>query len=800
MGNLVTIGDAVLHEKGTKPASRYDLGLGVLNDMIDCFVEETLNGSYELTMTYPNNGKLYQELKVERVIRADNGPLYPNQLFIIYDVSKPTKDGKVTVKAEHYSYKLNLTQVKPGVSGSGTPGTLLKLLSDNLVDQASDWQLSSDISNQYKVDWDFTKFDNARQILGGKEGSLLSVVGTGEFVFDNNNVRLRQHRGNDSGIAIAYGVNLVDLTQEELIQDTWTSIYPYAKIDKSQVYEDPDDLDNERTKVLTLNEPYYLDSDNTKKFAQRRIQSVDISQQLSDYIDREHPSDPDYEDDDTYEPTQGDLKQVALDYMKNNKFGIPQVNLTLSFVDLSQTLEFNNGNAGGMVRDLGDTVHVIFQKLNLATEARVTRTKWNVRLKRFEEIELGDTKGSLTDSFKESEQTVQKEIKPKVDWLTEAVNKATDIINSPGVGHIKMWPSISNPQEMLIMDTDNVNTATKVWRWNMGGLGYSKNGYKGPFELAMTQDGSIVADFITTGVLKAIQIYGVDIQGSTITGNEINGNTIKGNDIQGNTITGGTIHGTSIDAVTMTASDFTSGHIKGTNIEGGTITGNQITGGTINGTDITGTSIHGGAIDGTTIKGGTITGSTINGGAYVGSKYISLYAPYDEPTLGGTSGSIFARATPADGGGQATMSGKYGFSTDQGVQTNWVRSWGAVYIGERNARFGKSTTMPVWTDNLGRYLYTSGSLGDRTIAYKEQVDDIQNQLFKIQDQVGSVQNIANNATTIANGLSGSIGSAGDRMDSLQGQITSLQHTVENNAKTLNNLIWALKQGGYIKDA
>lgn len=53
------------------------------------------------------------------------------------------------------------------------------------------------------------------------------------------------------------------------------------------------------------------------------------------------------------------------------------------------------------------------------------------------------------------------------------------------------------------MNTDNINTATKVWRWNLNGLGYSKKGINGPYELAVTQDGNIVADFITTGQLNA---------------------------------------------------------------------------------------------------------------------------------------------------------------------------------------------------------------------------------------------------------------------------------------------------------
>ena len=42
-----------------------------------------------------------------------------------------------------------------------------------------------------------------------------------------------------------------------------------------------------------------------------------------------------------------------------------------------------------------------------------------------------------------------------------------------------------------------------MWRWNVGGLGFSSNGYNGPYETAITADGRIVADFITSGTLVA---------------------------------------------------------------------------------------------------------------------------------------------------------------------------------------------------------------------------------------------------------------------------------------------------------
>ncbi|MBU5584548.1 hypothetical protein KQJ29_33765, partial [Enterococcus sp. S181_ASV_20] len=88
-------------------------------------------------------------------------------------------------------------------------------------------------------------------------------------------------------------------------------------------------------------------------------------------------------------------------------------------------------------------------------------------------------------------------------------------------GHVVIYPSLADPQEILIMDTMDINTAKKIWRWNAGGLGFSSTGYNGTYGLAMTNNGAIVADLITTGTLQAINIIGVSIKGSTIDGLDI---------------------------------------------------------------------------------------------------------------------------------------------------------------------------------------------------------------------------------------------------------------------------------------
>ena len=57
--------------------------------------------------------------------------------------------------------------------------------------------------------------------------------------------------------------------------------------------------------------------------------------------------------------------------------------------------------------------------------------------------------------------------------------------------------------ELLFMDTDDETTASQVIRINKNGIGFSTTGINGPYTNAWTIDGSLNADFITSGTLDA---------------------------------------------------------------------------------------------------------------------------------------------------------------------------------------------------------------------------------------------------------------------------------------------------------
>lgn len=99
--------------------------------------------------------------------------------------------------------------------------------------------------------------------------------------------------------------------------------------------------------------------------------------------------------------------------------------------------------------------------------------------------------------------------------MEQSIERATSIITGNSGGYIILHDSNNDgePDELLIMDTPDIDTAVKVWRFNNAGLGYSSTGYDGTYGLAMTMDGQIVADYITTGTMSADRIKTGILQG-----------------------------------------------------------------------------------------------------------------------------------------------------------------------------------------------------------------------------------------------------------------------------------------------
>lgn len=351
-------------------------GLGVLSDAVQCDVTEELNGVFELFMAYPSNGRLLNDLRNNRIIYADASRELGMQPFRIYSINK-LMNGFVNVYARHISYDLGGIQL-PFMFAANSRDGLGKIKEYSTTNNPFEFisLLSEDQSKELAT----SAPKSARAFLMGNKESILSTYG-GEFLFDKYKVQHAGRRGSDKGYRVRYGVNLIDLNQEESIENTYTGIFPYYKSETlyMDLTEDFDPSSVSVDKKLLSRKIRFADGN----FENQKIATVD----LSSYFE----SDPSY----------NEFSSVVDLYMEENKIGIPSVSLDLRYVELNSLPEYSNIPTPESVA-LGDTIHVDYVKLGVSATARVNTIIYDSLTHKNKRVSLGDVKNNVTDSIVKS--------------------------------------------------------------------------------------------------------------------------------------------------------------------------------------------------------------------------------------------------------------------------------------------------------------------------------------------------------------------------------------------------------------
>ena len=501
-------------------------GLGRLTDASDCKVIEERNGSYELEMGYPMTGIHFKELVNGNIIYAkpsQNGKL---QLFRIYRIERKVGN-TCKIYARHISYQLSFIPVTKFSAAS------CKSALNGLKTHATEncpFNFSTDVvtAGTFIVD----KPDSLRGLLGGQEGSILDNW-NGEYEWDNYNVIFHSSRGSDKGVQIVYGKNLIDLTQEENIENTVTGIYPYWQSNGNQttdghtlyskttaewnaetdlvpnqddvyVYTDYKRVDaSDGTYTYT---PGYKVGDGETKLADLEFLSEDDDRLLTaiTYIELDEKivySDKasnfpfkrsvvkDFTQVFQNAPSQEQLREYTKQFIKENNIGIPTVSLSVKFINLFETPEYNDIAALQTV-SLCDTVTVVFEKLGISTKSKVIKTTYDVLRERYEEVDIGEPKATLSSTI--SDQMTQISYMPTNADMQKGIERATGVLNSGMRGHVVIN---RDPQgyanEVLFLDNENIMSAKNVLRINMNGIGFSSTGYLGPYFQSWTNDGHL---------------------------------------------------------------------------------------------------------------------------------------------------------------------------------------------------------------------------------------------------------------------------------------------------------------------
>jgi phage minor structural protein len=439
-------------------------GLGIMADTISVMVTEELNGVCELKIKYDASGSLFNIIDYELIIKVKSNDTQEPQLFRIYDYEKDQESDSIAIYAQHITYDLAGNFIESLEVENQSAIYAMEQIEENLA-YPTQFNFTSDKENLSST---ALKKLNPLQAIAGVEGSLLDVWG-GEIERDNFNISLKSRRGNDNGVKISWRKNLTGLNAKFNIEGVITGIYPFKKLeDGTEVY---------------LPEKYVYSSE-ANKYQYKRIISVDFA------------SDETVTSVDT-------LRTAAEKYFDTGDKDKAKVSMTVKFEPLWQTEEYK-GVANLERVGLGDTVLVDNERLNITATAKVIKIEFNVITEKNESVEIGDVKAKYTSAVNNSINTAVKDaVKefPTKSFLSNAIDSATSKITGNSGGNILLYPK-DHPQELFIMDTEDVNTAVHVWRFNLSGLGYSSNGVNGPFEVAITADGHIVAKFVDTGELN----------------------------------------------------------------------------------------------------------------------------------------------------------------------------------------------------------------------------------------------------------------------------------------------------------
>lgn len=462
-------------------------GLGALPDAASCTVTEERNGGYEVEMEYPLTGSHFHDIQKRRILYVKPNPYDDPQPFRIYSITKPI-NGIVTVHAAHLSYDTSGSIVKLFPADAGSASAAMSYLKNFSV-PSTPFTFFTNVGKSGTMS--VPKPSSIRSLLGGSDGSILDTFG-GEYLFDKWNISLLESRGSNRGVTIRYGKNMTDLEQEENDTDFYTGVYPFW-------YSESEDGG---LVTLSANDGI-VNAPGNYDFV--KIMPLDLS---SEDFGKETTDSEGYTT--TIEkPTEAELLDAAQKYIANNKIGIPKVSLDVSFVMLAQAEEYKDFARLETVK-LCDTVTVEFEKLGVKTTAKCIKTVYNVLTDKYDSIELGEPKSSLAETVS-NQGTLIEEASDK-SYMERAIQNATDLIMS---GKLGGYVTVTK-NEIYIADNKDLDKAVKVWRWNSGGLGYSSNGKDGPFGTAITSDGKIVADYISTGNLDCSVLNVSNIHGDSI--------------------------------------------------------------------------------------------------------------------------------------------------------------------------------------------------------------------------------------------------------------------------------------------
>lgn len=426
-------------------------------------INRVLNSVYRFYGNYARDGQYRSYLKKGNFLKAqvEDGSY---QYFEIYNIKKNLQS--VSVTARHIGFMANKNFIIDSFTANGNGTQIMNNLKAALTfKQRFNYLSNVGTTHQFTA----KQVGPIDAIIGSNNGNqnLTGVTG-GELEMDNFNLKLVKQIGSDNGFRIDFGVNLEAIDEDFDDESIINSLFLIGGVPDNDYDQDKEPITYGFLEIAGVN-------DSNRRIGKRENSEC---------------------------KTVDELKKWGQSLFDKDRIHEPKVTHTISMVALEHTLEYEDMYEELSSLRFGDVVHVRAKEVDIEVTERMVEYTWFPTLGKFKNIVLGNDLSLYTSTVNNQTQELKQKIDNRTETLVQNVLNATAWITGNSGGHVVFRPEKA-PSEILIMDKNKVATAKRVWRWNLNGLGYSSNGVNGPFELAMTSKGEIVADFIKVGIINA---------------------------------------------------------------------------------------------------------------------------------------------------------------------------------------------------------------------------------------------------------------------------------------------------------
>ena len=286
----------------------------------------------------------------------------------------------------------------------------------------------------------------------------------GHLVRDNWNIQIMDKIGQDNGVTVRYAKNLKDITCTENWDNVVTKILPVGK--------DGILLDN----LYIVSETQY---------------GIPYTKTISFEQDLERE---DYSSDEAYtQALKNDLQIQAQAYL--DEHCIPELNYTLK-ANIDK------------VTDIGDTIEVQDERLNLDIMTNIIAYDYDCILGQYTELEFGNFKKKLSNLMGNISSSTQQQIQSNNDVIQVAFNESLQQAQDKIMGVLGSSYVIYDADKILVVDTLPKEDARNVIMISSGGIGFSSTGISGTFRSAWTIDNILNMENINVINLTASLIKG----------------------------------------------------------------------------------------------------------------------------------------------------------------------------------------------------------------------------------------------------------------------------------------------------